>query len=159
MSSQVWLIPAVATSRLVLRWMRGSPQTGYAQRTTPMYMWRERAIIEWSWRSISGDANDVTCERLNVTTSIPWHVRVIMACELYCCLLPQCEAVRTCRGISGRNASNGHRMKCWLIKINKQGEKRNLLHTVVKALFSVTCHGVELYSVKMSASLLLKSTD
>jgi len=23
--------------------------------------------------------------------------RVIMACELYCCLLPQCEALRTCR--------------------------------------------------------------
>jgi len=22
---------------------------------------------------------------------------VIMACELYCCLLPQCEALRTCR--------------------------------------------------------------
>jgi len=31
------------------------------------YMWREQAIIEWSWR------------------------------ELYCCLLPQCEALRTCR--------------------------------------------------------------
>jgi len=23
--------------------------------------------------------------------------RVIMACELYCCLLPQCEALRICR--------------------------------------------------------------
>jgi len=22
---------------------------------------------------------------------------VIMACELYCCLLPQCEALRICR--------------------------------------------------------------
>jgi len=26
--------------------------------------------------------------------------RVIMACELYCCLLPQCKALRTCRLIA-----------------------------------------------------------
>ena len=29
-----------------------------------------------------------------------WHeqaIIVIMACDLYCCLLPQCEALRTCR--------------------------------------------------------------
>jgi len=31
--------------------------------------------------------------------------RVIMTCELYCCLLPQCEALRTCRsGFSNRNS-------------------------------------------------------
>jgi len=30
--------------------------------------------------------------------------RVIMACELCCCLLPQCEALRICRsGFSDRN--------------------------------------------------------
>ena len=29
---------------------------------------------------------------------------VSMACELYCCLLPQCEALRICRsGFSDRN--------------------------------------------------------
>ena len=58
---------SVATSPLALRWMRGSPRTGCARRITPIYMWREQAII-----------------------------RVIMACDLYCCLLPQCEALRTC---------------------------------------------------------------
>jgi len=32
--------------------------------------------------------------------------RVIMACELYCCLLPQCEALRTRRsGFSDRNTT------------------------------------------------------
>jgi len=33
--------------------------------------------------------------------------RVIMACELYYCLLPQCEALRTCgSGFSDRNNEN-----------------------------------------------------
>jgi len=33
--------------------------------------------------------------------------RVIAACDLYCCLLPQCEALRTCRsGFSDRNTVN-----------------------------------------------------
>ena len=37
-------------------------------------------------------------------------IGVIMACELYCCLLPQCEALRTCRsGFSNRN-----KMVLWL---------------------------------------------
>ena len=32
--------------------------------------------------------------------------RVIMACELYCCLLPQCEALRICHsGFSDRNTT------------------------------------------------------
>jgi len=26
-----------------------------------------------------------------------WHEQVIAAHDLYCCLLPQCEALRTCR--------------------------------------------------------------
>ena len=35
------------------------------------------------------------------------RTRVIMACELYCCLLPQCKALRVCRsGFPDRNASN-----------------------------------------------------
>jgi len=48
--------------------MCDSPRTGCARRITPVYMCREQAIN-----------------------------RVIMACELYCCSLPQCEALRTCR--------------------------------------------------------------
>jgi len=34
-----------------------------------------------------------------------------MACELYCCLLPQCEALRTCRsGFSDRSTTNMRRL-------------------------------------------------
>ena len=36
-----------------MRWMRGSPRTEYARRTTSIYKWREQAIIEWSWHVIS----------------------------------------------------------------------------------------------------------
>jgi len=57
----------VATSLLALRWMCDSPRTGCARNITPIYMWREQAITAWSWHVIS------------------------------CCLLPQCEALRTCR--------------------------------------------------------------
>ena len=57
----------VATSPLALRWMCDSPRTGSAWRITPIYVAR---------------------------TSIN---RVIMACDLYCYLAPQCEASRTCR--------------------------------------------------------------
>ena len=51
----------VATSPVVLRWLCDSPRTGCAWRTTP-YIYVARTS----------------------------HNRVIMACELYCCLLPQC---------------------------------------------------------------------
>jgi len=54
----------VATSPLALRWMRGSPRTECARRTTPYVCGANRVIS-------SGD--------------------------LCCCLLPQCEALRTCR--------------------------------------------------------------
>jgi len=53
---------------VVLRWMCDSPQTGCAWRTTPFIY-------------VARTSNN----------------RVIMACELYCCLLPQCEALRICR--------------------------------------------------------------
>jgi len=59
--------PTVATS-LVLRWMCDSPRTGCAWRTTPFI-------------HVARTSNN----------------RVIMACELYCCLLSQCEALRICR--------------------------------------------------------------
>jgi len=59
----------VATFQLALRWMCNSPRTGCARRTTTTYMWHEQAIVEWLRRMIS------------------------------CCLLPQCEALRTCRSV------------------------------------------------------------
>jgi len=40
---------AVATFPLALRRMCDSPRTGCARRTTPIYKWREQAVIEWSW--------------------------------------------------------------------------------------------------------------
>ena len=39
------------------------------------------------------------CTKNNTHTYCMWHeqaIRMIMACDLYCCLLPQCEALRTC---------------------------------------------------------------
>ena len=64
-----------------------------------IYMWREQAIIEWSRWSDLGEwlltllVNLVNSwlYALTVTT------RVISSGDLYCCLLPQCEALRTCR--------------------------------------------------------------
>ena len=61
-------VGSVATSPVVLRWLCDSPRTGCAWRTTP-YIYVARTS----------------------------NNRVIMACELYCCLLPQCEALRICR--------------------------------------------------------------
>jgi len=52
-------VSIVATSPLALCGMCDSPQTGCVQRTTPIYTWREQAIIEWLWRVISGDTNGV----------------------------------------------------------------------------------------------------
>ena len=43
----------VATSPVVLRWLCDSPRTGCTWRITPLCMWREQAIIEWSRRVIS----------------------------------------------------------------------------------------------------------
>ena len=65
-----------------------------ARRITPICMWREHAIIDWSWRASSADTNMWTIERSDQRTR-----RVIMACDLYCCLLPQCEALRTCHSV------------------------------------------------------------
>ena len=61
---------SVANSRLVLRWMCDSPRAGLAWRITPLYMWHERAMIEY----------------------FPWD-----SCDLCCCLLPQCKTLRTYR--------------------------------------------------------------
>ena len=67
----------VATSPVVLRWLCDSPRTRCACRTTP-----------------------------HIYVARTGNNRVIMACELYCCLLPQCEALRICR--SGFPIATGH---------------------------------------------------
>jgi len=43
----------VATSPVMLRWLCDSPRMGCAWRITPLCMWREQAITEWSRRVIS----------------------------------------------------------------------------------------------------------
>jgi len=62
---------------------------GMCAKNNNTYMWCEQAIIECV------EALPIlTCERLNITTSIR---REIATHDLYCCLLPWCEALRTCR--------------------------------------------------------------
>ena len=61
-------------SLVALRWLCDSPRMGCARRKT---LYEHGANKQY---------------------------RVIMACELYCCLLPQCEALRVCRSsFSDRN--------------------------------------------------------
>jgi len=60
---------SVATSPMALRWMCDQPRMGCARRTTPIYIY------------VAQTSNN----------------RVIAACYLYSCLLPQREALRTCR--------------------------------------------------------------
>jgi len=43
--------------------------------------------------------NGMCAKNNNIYVSRTSNNRVIMACELYCCLLPQCEALRTCRSV------------------------------------------------------------
>jgi len=56
------------------------------------YICCEQAIIKWSWQVISADTNMWTTECNDERTR-----RVISSGDLYCCLLPQYEALRTCR--------------------------------------------------------------
>jgi len=46
-------LSAVASSQFALCWMCDSPWTECARRITPMYMWHEQAIMEWSRQVIS----------------------------------------------------------------------------------------------------------
>ena len=68
-----FVVRSVATSRLALCWMCDSPRTGCARRITPIYIY------------------------IHIYMARTSNNRVIAACDLYCCLLPQCEALRTCR--------------------------------------------------------------
>jgi len=72
---------------------------GMCAKNKNICMWREQAIIEWSRWSDLGErpltmlvnlVNSWLCLR-TVTT------RLISSGDLYCCLLPRCEALRTCR--------------------------------------------------------------
>ena len=72
---------------------------GMCAKNKNIYMWREQAIIEWSRWSDLGEwpltmlvnlVNSWLCLR-TVT------MRVIFSGVIYCCLLPRCEALRTCR--------------------------------------------------------------
>jgi len=62
-----------------------------------------------SWRCVEcaiHHERDVREEKHHIYVVRTSNNRVIMACELYCCLLPQCEALRTClSGFSDRNSS------------------------------------------------------
>jgi len=105
-------VSGVATSTVVLRWFCDSPRTECAWRTTP-YIYVARTS----------------------------NNRVIVSCELYCCLLPQCEALRTCRSgfpiaslscsenVLTSNHANGlcffllraYQHKCITFKCNRNG--------------------------------------
>jgi len=82
---------------------------GMCVKNKNMCMWREQAIIVWSRWSDLGEwplimlvnlVNSWLC-LLTVTT------RVILSGDLYCCLLPQCEALNICR--SGFPIATRHR--------------------------------------------------
>ena len=71
---------------------------GMCAKNKNVCMWSEQAIIEWSRWSDLGEwplmmlvhlVNSWLC-LLTVTT------RVISSGDIYCCLLPRCEALRTC---------------------------------------------------------------
>jgi len=69
---------------------------GMCAKNKNICVWREQAIIEWSrWCDLcewplTMFVNCWLC-LLTVTT------RVISSGDLYCCLLPRCEGLRTCR--------------------------------------------------------------
>ena len=107
----------VATSPVVLRWLCDSPRMGCAWRITTLCMWREQTIIEWSrwgdlgeWplRMLVNLVNSWLCLRKVMT-------RVISSGDLYCCLLPRCEALRTCR--SGFPLAKIFLYLCWITTI------------------------------------------
>jgi len=46
---------------------------------------------------------------------------VIMTCELYCCLLPQCEALRICRsGFPIATMPTHHTLECAQFRLNPE---------------------------------------
>jgi len=87
---------SVATTPLALPWMCGSPRTECAWRTTPIYLWHEQVIIEW-WSDLGEWPLIMLVNLVNSWLCLlTVMTRVISLGELYCCLLPQCKALRTC---------------------------------------------------------------
>jgi len=85
-----------ATSWLVLHWMCGSSQRGCAWRIIPICMWQEQAIIESSCWVISS-----------------------------CCLMPQCEALFTCR-LAFQSQQNGTVTRMWRLFHVQPSQFRNM---------------------------------
>ena len=86
----------VATSPLALN-ARFTTNGIFANYST-VYMWREQVIIEWSRRSDLGEWPLIML--VNLVNSwlyvLTVTTRVISSGEFCCCLLPQCEALRSC---------------------------------------------------------------
>ena len=86
------------TSPVVLRWLCDSPRTGCARRTKIYVCGANEQykviLMVLSWWSplimLVNLVNSWLC-LLTVTT------RVISSGDLYCCLLPRCKALRSCR--------------------------------------------------------------
>jgi len=81
----------VATSRLALRSLCGSRQTGCAWRITPIYMWRKQAIIERSWWSDLGELPLIMLVKLvnswqyllMVTRVVSWSLLLLAATDTH----------------------------------------------------------------------------
>jgi len=72
---------------------------GMCAKNKNICMWREQAIIEWSRWSDLGEWPLIML--VNLVNSwlclLTAMTRVISSGDLYCCLLPWCEALRACR--------------------------------------------------------------
>jgi len=114
--SQAAVYLKLRCTRSARRIVHNSPPTGCARKIATIRKWREQAVIELARRVISIVSLNVRFTTngisLNVrfTTNKMWdkdttHIyaartsnnRVGTACDLYCCLLPHCEALHTCR--------------------------------------------------------------
>jgi len=113
--------------------------TGMCAKNNTTYMWREQATIEWSWRVISGDTNDV-----NDWTQQQRTRRVIAAHDLYYCFLPQCEALRTCR--SGFPIATQLLDEFLLALRNVTGEASHRTRFTVTFRFTTTSRYVEIHT-------------
>jgi len=72
---------------------------GMCAKNNNIYSWREQAIIEWSrWSDLGEWPLTVLVDLVNSWLyALTVTTRVISSGEVYCCLLPRCEALLTCR--------------------------------------------------------------
>jgi len=114
----------VATSRLALPWMCDSPQTGRARRKHPYIRGankKNQSDPRWS------DLGELSLTMLvNLVSSWLYLqmvvTEVISSDNLYCCLLSECEALRTCRFRSLR--SQHYEEHLWKCSLQKHEYKR-----------------------------------